>query len=351
MREKARDPVEDRTDDPEKDLNENLWRTSMKYALLFPGQGSQELGMLGTLAASEPLIEETFREASRVLGWDVWRLAQHGPVEELNRTERTQPALLAAGIAVFRTWRAHESRPAAAMAGHSLGEYTALVAAGAIGFDDALKLVELRGQLMQAAVPVGAGAMAAVIGADDAVVEKICADYAGEGTLEPANYNAPGQVVVAGSTPAVDWLVAHAKTLGVRKVVKLAMSVPSHCSLLRGAAEQLAVRLREVRIQSPVLPVLHNLDARPRNEPDAIRGALIEQLYKPVRWVETVRRLHEELGCEALLECGPGKVITGVVKRTVNLETRGFAGGLGEPDSLAQAQQAVSDTAREPEHA
>jgi [acyl-carrier-protein] S-malonyltransferase len=237
------------------------------------------------------------------------------------------------------------------MAGHSLGEYTALVAAGSIGFADALKLVELRGALMQAAVPQGEGAMAAVIGAEDAVVEKICADYRGEGVLEAANYNAPGQVVVAGSTAAIDWLVANAKTLGVRKVMKLAMSVPSHCSLLRGAADQLAVKLREVQIHAPVLPVLHNLDGRPRSEPDAIRDALIEQLYKPVRWVETVKRLHEELGCEAFLECGPGKVLTGVVKRTINLETRGFAGGLAEPEAVTKALAAVSDTALEPEHA
>jgi [acyl-carrier-protein] S-malonyltransferase len=323
----------------------------MKYALLFPGQGSQEVGMLNTLAAAEPRIEQTFREASIVLGWDVWRLAQEGPAEELNRTERTQPALLAAGVAVHRAWRAYLPKQAAAMAGHSLGEYTALVAAGAIGFEDALKLVELRGRLMQAAVPQGEGAMAAVIGAEDAVVEKLCADYAGEGVLEPANYNAPGQVVVAGNTAAIDWLVANAKTLGVRKVMKLAMSVPSHCSLLRGAADQLAVKLREVQILPPVLPVLHNLDGRPRSEPDAIRDALIEQLYKPVRWVDTVKRLHQELGCEAFLECGPGKVITGMVKRTINLEAHGFAGGLGDPEGIAKALAAVSDTARETEHA
>jgi [acyl-carrier-protein] S-malonyltransferase len=323
----------------------------MKYALLFPGQGSQEVGMLGALAAAEPRVEQTFREASAVLGWDMWRLAQEGPADELNRTERTQPALLAAGIAVFRTWRAHETRQPTALAGHSLGEYTALVAAGSISFEDALKLVELRGQLMQAAVPVGEGAMAAVIGADDAVVEKICAEYTGDGVIEPANYNAPGQVVVAGSTAAIDWLVANAKTLGARKVVKLAMSVPSHCSLLRGAADQLAVKLREVQILPPVLPVLHNLDGRPRTEPDTIRDALIEQLYRPVRWVDTVQRLHRELGCTALLECGPGKVLTGLVKRIVNLEGPGFAGSLGDLDGITKAVDAVAVTTPAPEHA
>ncbi len=320
----------------------------MKYALLFPGQGSQEVGMLRALAATDARIEETFREASAVLGWDVWRLAQEGPAEELNRTQRTQPALLAAGVAVLRSWRAHDARQPAAVAGHSLGEYTALVAAGALDFADALKLVELRGTLMQEAVPVGEGAMAAVIGLDDAAVEKICTEYMsggqGEGVLDAANYNAPGQVVVAGSAKAIDWLLAEGKSVGARKVVKLPMSVPSHCALLKGAAEKLAVKLREVRIQPPVLPVLHNLDGRPRTEPDAIREALIEQLFRPVRWTRGVRRLHDDYGCRAFLECGPGKVLSGLVKRIVNLDHGGYAGSVGEPEGVETALAALAQT-------
>jgi [acyl-carrier-protein] S-malonyltransferase len=305
----------------------------MKYALLFPGQGSQAVGMLGELARSEPCIHQTFREASDVLGWDLLRLAQEGPAEELNRTQRTQPALLAAGVAVFRAWRAHEAPQVSALAGHSLGEYTALVVAGSIDFATALKLVELRGELMQGAVPAGASGMAALIGLDDAAIEQLCAGYAGPGVLEPANYNAPGQVVVAGSRAAIDWLQANAKPLGIRKLVVLPMSVPSHCSLLRGAADQLAMRLREIEIRLPQVPVLHNLDARARAEPDAIRSALIEQLYRPVRWTQIVKAIAAQ-GVEALFECGPGAVLTGMNKRILGA---GQWTSLENPEGMQQA--------------
>ena len=310
----------------------------MRYALLFPGQGSQEVGMLRGLAEAHPQIDETFREASAVLGWDVLKLVKEGPVEELNRTHLTQPALLAASIAVLHVWQAGGLPAPDAMAGHSLGEYSALVAAGTLDFADALKLVQLRGELMQAAVPEGTGAMAAVIGLDDDGVEKACRSYDGDGVLEPANYNAPGQVVVAGSRGAVDWLLANAKSLGMRKVLPIPVSVPSHCSLMRGAADQLAERLRSVTVRAPRKPVLHNLDAQARSEPEAIRAALIEQLYKPVRWSQTVQNLRG-LGIVGLLECGPGKVLANINKRIVDVGPDAAQSiALGEPEGLQQAR-------------
>lgn len=309
----------------------------MKYALLFPGQGSQSVGMLAGLAAADPRVEETFSEASAVLGWDVLRLVREGPEEELNRTQRTQPALLAAGIAVWRVWRAGGGPLPAMMAGHSLGEYAALVAAESIAFGDALRLVELRGELMQNAVPAGEGAMAAIIGLDDVEVEKICAGFPGPGTLEPANFNAPGQVVVAGSKAGLDWLLANAKELGVRKVVPLQMSVPSHCSLMRTAAAQLAERLLKVEVRAPMLPVIHNIDGKTRNEPDAIRDALIGQLHHPVRWSQSVGAM-AQAGAAAFFECGPGKVLTNLNKRILGAGT--FI-ALEEPEGIQKARASL----------
>ena len=293
--------------------------------------------MLGALGAADPRVDATFKEASDILGWDLLRLVREGPKEELDRTERTQPCLLAAGIAVWRVWRASESPMPAAMAGHSLGEYAALTAANAIDFADALKLVELRGTLMQEAVPPGTGAMAAVLGMDDLTVEKMCAAYAGPGVLEPANFNAPGQVVVAGSREAMEWLQANAKELGGGKVRPLAMSVPSHCSLMRGAAEKLAEYLREINIRTPTVPVLHNVDARARQEPDAIRDALIAQLYRPVRWSQSVREIAAQ-GVGALFECGPGKVLSNINKRALD---GGRFAALGEPQGVQEALAAL----------
>lgn len=311
----------------------------MRYALLFPGQGSQEVGMLAALAAAHPVIDETLKEAADALGHDLVGLIRNGPAEELNKTRNTQPALLAASVAVARLWQAQGGPAPVALAGHSLGEYSALVVAGSLGFADALKLVELRGELMQAAVPQGVGAMAAAIGVEDDLVEKACAAYTGDGVLEPANYNAPGQVVVAGSRTAVDWLVANAKTFGIRKMMPIPVSVPSHCSMMRGAAAQLGERLKSVAIQTPKVPVLHNLDGRPRSTPDDIRTALVEQLYRPVRWAQTIRQLDGD-GVRALLECGPGKVLATMNKRIVNVApdaTQSIA--LGEPDGFTQAAQ------------
>lgn len=287
----------------------------MKYAVLFPGQGSQAVGMLGAYAGGQ--VDGVFAEASEVLGWDMLRLVRQGPAEELNRTERTQPALLAASIALWRLLCAGQTALPAAMAGHSLGEYSALVAAGSLDFADALRLVELRGQLMQAAVPAGAGGMAAVIGLDDDQVQALCDAYPGDEVLEPVNYNSPGQVVVAGQTAALDWLQANGKPMGARMVMRLPVSVPSHCSLMRDAAERLAQKLADVEIRAPRVPVLHNLDAAPRSTPGAIREALKAQLFQPVRWTQTVRALGEQ-GVALFLECGPGKVLCGLNKRILD---------------------------------
>jgi len=310
----------------------------MNYALLFPGQGSQSVGMLAALAAAEPVVDETFKEAGAVLGYDLLQLVRQGPEAELNRTQRTQPALLAAAIAVWRVWRAGGGAAPRLLAGHSLGEYSALVAAEAIGFHDALKLVELRGELMQNAVPAGEGAMAAIIGLDDAAVEKVCAQFPGPGALEPANFNAPGQVVVAGSKSGIDWLTAQAKDLGVRKLVPLQMSVPSHCSLMRKAAEQLGQRLQQIEVRGPALPVLHNVDAAARGEPARIREALVAQLYSPVRWSQSVNNMAQQ-GIAAYFECGPGKVLTNLNKRILNA---GDYIALEEPEGIQKARAALS---------
>ncbi|HUP92060.1 MAG TPA: ACP S-malonyltransferase [Solimonas sp.] len=307
----------------------------MRYAMLFPGQGSQAVGMLAGLAAPE--IEATFREAGDVLGYDMQGLVTAGPAEDLNRTERTQPALLAAGIGVWRAWQNQGAPGPAAFAGHSLGEYTALVAAGSLGFADALRLVELRGRLMQAAVPAGTGGMAAVIGLDDDKAGHLCRAYPGKEVLEPVNFNSPGQVVVAGQTAALEWLEAHGKAHGARMVMRLPVSVPSHCSLMRGAADQLSAELARTTIHEPAIPVLHNLDGQPRREPAAIRQALTEQLYRPVQWTRTVQQLAGQ-GIHLFLECGPGKVLSGLNKR---IDKSLQAVGLEDAEGMARAKALV----------
>jgi [acyl-carrier-protein] S-malonyltransferase len=312
----------------------------MSYAVLFPGQGSQSVGMLGALGAAHPDVEATFREAGEVLGWDVLRLVREGPEQDLNRTERTQPVLLAAGIAVWRIWQSRMPAPPAALAGHSLGEYTALVAAGSLPFAEALKLVELRGQLMQAAVPPGTGGMLAVIGLEDATLEKLCSEYPGSEVIEPVNYNAPGQIVVAGEEKALKWLEAHAKEAGARMTVRLPVSVPSHCALMKEAALKLAARLTQVPFHSPVIPVLHNLDAGPHAQPVALRAALREQLYKPVRWSQTIRTLREQ-GATLFLECGPGRVLCGLNKRILDRSASSVP--LEDPDGMTLAVQKAGE--------
>jgi [acyl-carrier-protein] S-malonyltransferase len=286
----------------------------MQWAAVFPGQGSQSVGMLGELAERQPIVRKTFDQASDILGSDLWALVQNGPVETLNRTEFTQPAMLAAGVAVWRAWTANSAARPMVVAGHSLGEYGALVAAEALAFGDAVALVRERALAMQDAVPEGEGAMAALLGLDDAAVMALCTAQAGGDVLEAVNFNSPGQVVIAGSAAAVERAIAAAPDAGAKRALRLPVSVPSHCALMRPAAERLLERLNETEFRLPSIPVLHNVNADTVPSPEALRTILAEQLYRPVRWVDTVRHMRER-GVGALVECGPGKVLTGLGKR------------------------------------
>ncbi|HEX6364359.1 MAG TPA: ACP S-malonyltransferase [Albitalea sp.] len=302
-------------------------------AFVFPGQGSQSVGMLAELAAREPVVRATFDEASAGAGVDLWQLAQQGPESELNRTEYTQPALLAAGVAVWRAWLAAGGARPAALAGHSLGEDTALVCADAIALGDAAALVRARGQYMQDAVPAGVGAMAAVIGADDAVVAQACSDAAGDEVVSPANFNSPGQVVIAGHAAAVERALALLAERGVRKAVKLPVSVPSHCALMRDAAARLAARVEALPWRAPSIPVVQNVDAQAHDDVARVRQALVLQLHQPVRWTQCLAALQAR-GAQRFAECGPGKVLAGLVKRIdKSLEAR----ALGTPAELDAA--------------
>ncbi len=284
----------------------------MPFAAVFPGQGSQSPGMLSGF--DSPLIREVFSEASDTLSLDLWGLAQHGPEEELNRTENTQPVMLAAGVAVWRLWESQGGCQPVVMAGHSLGEYSALVCSGALDFADAVRLVAARGRLMQSAVPDGAGAMAAILGLDDDAVRAAC-DAATQGeVVSPVNFNSPGQVVIAGAAAAVDRACAAAKDAGAKRALKLPVSVPSHCSLMEPAARELAQLLADVEISTPRIPVIHNVNVATLTDPSGIRDALAQQLYNPVRWVETVRRMAGQ-GVDRLVEFGPGKVLAGLTRR------------------------------------
>lgn len=283
-------------------------------ALVFPGQGSQSLGMLAELSELHPLIRETFAEASDGAATDLWALSQGGPEEMLNRTEYTQPALLAAGVAVWRLWQAQGGAQPALLSGHSLGEYTALVAAGALSLKDAAHLVRLRGQFMQDAAPAGTGAMAAVLGAEDALVQEVCAAVSGKDVVVPANYNSPGQIVIGGHAAAVDAALTMLAERGVRKAVKLAVSVPSHTPLMRDAANRLGEAMAGLSWRLPALPVVQNVDAQAHADVDAIRDALVRQLYLPVQWTGCVQALAAR-GATRVAECGPGKVLSGLVKR------------------------------------
>ncbi len=283
-------------------------------ALVFPGQGSQSLGMLAELAGNFPVVGRTFAEASEVLGYDLWERVQQGPVELLNQTACTQPAMLTAGVATWRCWQQRSDRVPAMMAGHSLGEYTALVCAGAMDFRDAVGLVEKRGQYMQSAVPEGVGAMAAILGLDDAAVQSACAQAAGDEVVSAVNFNSPGQVVIAGHAAAVQRAMELAKQAGARRALPLPVSVPSHCSLMKPAAEQFATQLAATAISSPTVTVLHNADVASHRDPDAIRAALAAQLYQPVRWVEIIRAM-QAAGIGCVVEAGPGKVLAGLNQR------------------------------------
>lgn len=287
-----------------------------KFAMVFPGQGSQSLGMLADLAAQFPIVEATFSEASSVLGYDLWQLVQQGPAEELNKTWQTQPALLTASVAIWRIWQ-HQGKLPSLMAGHSLGEYSALVCAGVLDFKQAVSLVELRGKLMQEAVPEGTGAMYAIIGLDNESIAKACEESAQGQVVSPVNFNSPGQVVIAGNKDAVERAGAACKAAGAKRALPLPVSVPSHCALMKPAADKLAVALEKIDFQEPLFPVVNNVDVKAEVSPVAIRSALVRQLYNPVRWTESVEFIAAE-GVELLLEIGPGKVLTGLTKRIVD---------------------------------
>lgn len=286
----------------------------MSLAFVFPGQGSQSVGMLNALAEAYPQVQETFAEASAALGYDLWQIVAQGPEEKLNQTEITQPAMLAAGVAVWRVWRAQGGALPAVMAGHSLGEYTALACAGALEFAEAVRLVADRGRFMQEAVPAGRGAMAAILGLEDEAVRRLCAEAAQGEVLEPVNFNSPGQVVIAGTAAAVARAVEQAKGFGAKRAVVLSVSVPSHCALMQPAAERLAKRLSEVTIRAPAIPVIHNVHVQAETTPEGVRAALTRQVAAPVRWVETIEKMSAE-GVDQLVECGPGRVLVGLVKR------------------------------------
>jgi [acyl-carrier-protein] S-malonyltransferase len=285
----------------------------MAFAFVFPGQGAQSVGMMSALATDEPIVQATFAEASAVLGYDLWQLAQIGPDTEQSPTERTQPLMLAAGVATWRVWRKHGGALPSCMAGHSLGEYSALVCAEALDFAAAIELVRFRGQAMQNAVPAGQGAMAAVLGLEDADVESACREASAVGVVEAANFNSPAQVVIAGQKHAVDKAIELVKAKGAKRAVMLSLSVPSHTSLMQPAATQLAERLRATPISKPAVPV-YTVDSKIHSDADGIRAALVQQLVGPVRWTETVRTMLSS-GANAIIECGPGKVLTGLNRR------------------------------------
>ena len=289
-----------------------------KFAMVFPGQGSQTVGMLAELAGEYPIVQETFKQASEVLGYDLWQLVQEGPAEELNKTWQTQPALLTASVAVYRVWQ--QKYPALkpeVMAGHSLGEYSALVCAGVLDFQDAVKLVELRGKLMQQAVPEGTGAMYAIIGLDNDAIINACKQAEQGEVVSAVNFNSPGQVVIAGAKAAVERAAALCKEAGAKRALPLAVSVPSHCALMKPAADQLSVSLESITLKEAGVSVLNNVDVKNEIEADAIRNALVRQLYSPVRWTETVEKMAQN-GVEVLVEVGPGKVLNGLTKRIVD---------------------------------
>ena len=286
----------------------------MSFSILFPGQGSQSVGMLSALADEFPIVKDTFTEASDVLSYDLWSIVKDGPVEKLNETTITQPAMLASGVACWRVWQQHVSQSPAFFAGHSLGEYTALVAANSLHFSDAIKLVAERARLMQEAVPAGVGAMAAILGLENDIVIKVCEDSANGEIVSAVNFNSTGQVVIAGNKNAVDRAIEAAKEAGAKRALLLPVSVPSHCALMKPAADKLAHVLKNIEIKSPDVPVIHNVDVQQYSDTDQIKNALINQLYQPVQWVDTVKAIAES-GTTKLIECGPGKVLVGLVKR------------------------------------
>ncbi|WP_333874892.1 ACP S-malonyltransferase [Methylobacter sp.] len=283
-------------------------------AFVFPGQGSQSVGMLTDLAAAYPEVKHVFERASDALGKDLWSLVAEGSEEELNQTHNTQPAMLAAGVAVWEVWCKHSNIRPAWMAGHSLGEYTALVCSEAMSFEDGIKLVAARGRLMQEAVPPGVGAMAAILGLEDHQVVQVCANAAEDEIVSAVNFNSPGQVVIAGNVAAVERAMLAAKAAGAKRAVLLPVSVPSHCALMESAAKKLDEQLQDTVIDTPKMTLIHNVDVASHSAPEVIRNALKEQLYKPVRWADSIKFMHDQ-GVTCFVECGPGKVLVGLNKR------------------------------------
>jgi len=311
--------------------------TNAKLAFVFPGQGSQSIGMLSALAAQYPVVGSFYQEASRALGYDLWKLTQEGPEAELNKTEKTQPALLAAGVAVWRVWEERAGPVPALMAGHSLGEYSALVCAGNLDFIDAVNLVAARGRYMQEAVAEGTGAMAAILGLSDADVIAVCRQAAQGQTVTAANFNSPAQVVIAGHADAVKRAVELAAVAGAKRSVLLPVSVPSHCALMQEAAGHFAERLKNISFTTGAIPVIHNVDVSIKSDGMDIKQALIGQMYQPVRWVDTIQKMASH-GITHIVECGPGKVLSGLIKR-INKEIETLS--VSEPESLDKALETL----------
>ncbi|MDY7561310.1 ACP S-malonyltransferase [Pseudomonas sp. 10B1] len=311
---------------------------SASLAFVFPGQGSQSLGMLAELGAHYPLILDTFAEASVALGYDLWALTQQGPEAQLNQTDKTQPAILTASVALWRLWLAENGARPVFVAGHSLGEYSALVAAGSLSLSDAVKLVQRRGQLMQEAVPAGQGGMAAILGLADADVLAACAESAQGDVVSAVNFNSPGQVVIAGSAAAVERAMEACKARGAKRAMPLPVSVPSHCELMRPAAERFAESIEAIAWQTPQIQLVQNVSASPAIDLATLKHNLLEQLYRPVRWVESIQSLAAS-GVTQLVECGPGKVLAGLNKRCAEGVT---TYNLNTPDAFAATRAALA---------
>ncbi|MDR5905433.1 MULTISPECIES: ACP S-malonyltransferase [Halomonadaceae] len=316
---------------------------TQSLALMFPGQGSQHMGMMRELAERYSVVRTTFEEASDALGYDLWHVVQEGPEEDLNATACTQPALLTSSVAIWRVWQELEGPRPAAMAGHSLGEYSAMVCAGVMTFAEGVRLVKLRGEAMQAAVPAGKGAMAAILGLDDAAVEAACEQAAQGDVVSAVNYNAPGQVVIAGAAAAVERAIAACQEAGAKRALPLPVSVPSHCALMRPAAERLEAAMDAIELRAPRYTVVQNVDALAHADVDTLRTRLIEQLYRPVRWTACVEAMAAQ-GAEVFIECGPGKVLTGLNKRIAR-GSKGLA--VNDPDSLSAALELAHEAGKQ----
>jgi len=313
----------------------------MTLAFVFPGQGSQSVGMLADLGDTYSVVKQTFDAASGALGYDLWEIVQHGPEERLNQTDITQPAMLTCGVAVWRVWQEKHGMQPVVLAGHSLGEYTALVCADSLKLEDAVTLVADRGKFMQEAVPMGEGAMAAILGLDDEAVQQACEQAVAGDVVQAVNFNSPGQVVIAGNTQAVGRAVEIAKQAGAKRAVILPVSVPSHCQLMEPAAHYLAERLQKVEFKEPAIRVINNVNVEIEADPDAIKDALVRQLCNPVQWVKTINKMAAD-GVDTLVECGPGKVLVGLNKR-IDKKMTTFA--VYSNDTIEQTLQAIKGAA------